>query len=237
MELTFLGRGSAFNTAEGNNCAFMKQNGNMLLIDCGETTFATIKQHQILDDVKQIFVIITHTHSDHIGSLSSLALFCFFAKKIKINLVITNNEKQNNHILNILLSMGTNLDWINTVTVEQMLAHFSTLQNLTFLPTPHVAEFDTFGLEFATKNGIVYYSADTNTDDYVKKYIVLPNLHKMYVDTSKADYEGNVHLSTKRLAEAVAPQNRHKVWCMHIDSSDNIATLQQLGFHVVEKMQ
>lgn len=55
----------------------------MLLIDCGETTFSTIKQKNVLQDVEQVFVVITHTNSDHIGSLSSLALFCYFAKKQK----------------------------------------------------------------------------------------------------------------------------------------------------------
>jgi mRNA degradation ribonuclease J1/J2 len=234
MDLTFLGRGSAFNTTEGNNCAFFKQNGKMLLIDCGETTFSAIKQKNVLQDVEQVFVVITHTNSDHIGSLSSLALFCYFAKKTKINIVLSPFEKHNQLVLNLLYGMGANSEWINTVSVEQMLSHFDSIQNLTFLPTPHVEEFDSYGLEFKTDKGIVYYSADTSTDKYVKQYIALPTLHKMYVDTSKSDYEGNVHLSTAKLTNAVEPSLRHKVWCMHIDNIDNIPTLKQLGFNVVE---
>ena len=30
------------------------------------------------------YVLVTHTHSDHIGSLGSLIMYCFFNKHIKI---------------------------------------------------------------------------------------------------------------------------------------------------------
>ena len=37
MELKFLGRGSAFNVKEGNTSAFFYSNGELFLIDCGES--------------------------------------------------------------------------------------------------------------------------------------------------------------------------------------------------------
>ncbi len=42
MLLDFLGRGSAFNIKEGNNCAFIRIDKELILLDCGETVFEKI---------------------------------------------------------------------------------------------------------------------------------------------------------------------------------------------------
>ena len=70
--LDFLGLGSAFNTDLGNTSAYIKKNTSLLLIDCGSTVFSKLHRIGLLDGVSDIYVIITHTHADHIGSLSDL---------------------------------------------------------------------------------------------------------------------------------------------------------------------
>lgn len=59
--LNFLGRGSAFNTNEGSNSAFIKDNDTLFLIDCGEDTFSKIIKFNILENIKNIHIFITHT--------------------------------------------------------------------------------------------------------------------------------------------------------------------------------
>ena len=39
QSLKFLGRGSAFNTVEGNTSAYFVRDNILFLIDCGETVF------------------------------------------------------------------------------------------------------------------------------------------------------------------------------------------------------
>ena len=39
MDLKFLGRGSGFNTKEGNTAAYCIKDDMLLLIDCGESVF------------------------------------------------------------------------------------------------------------------------------------------------------------------------------------------------------
>jgi len=67
--LKFIGIGSAFNTKLGNTSAYIKQNGVLLLIDCGELTFDRILKMNLLDDVNEVHIAVIHTHPDHIGSL------------------------------------------------------------------------------------------------------------------------------------------------------------------------
>lgn len=82
-KLKFIGTGGCFSTKNINNSAYIKQDGNFILFDCGETVFhEIIKRNIITDDIKNVDIIITHFHSDHVGSLPSLLFFLRF-KKIK----------------------------------------------------------------------------------------------------------------------------------------------------------
>lgn len=53
----FIGNGSAFNTERGNNSAFIKKNSSMILVDCGGTVFHRIKQLNLLQDIKNLYIL------------------------------------------------------------------------------------------------------------------------------------------------------------------------------------
>lgn len=74
LHVDFLGIGGAFETDEGTSSAIlMTDKGRYFLIDCGHTTYAKIKNIQLLDRV-----FITHTHEDHISGLSTLIYDRFY---------------------------------------------------------------------------------------------------------------------------------------------------------------
>ena len=76
MELTFLGRGAAFNPAEKNTSAYVREGEKLLLLDCGESVFAELMRRNVFDGVKEMWIAVSHMHSDHCGSLGSLTLYC-----------------------------------------------------------------------------------------------------------------------------------------------------------------
>ena len=78
MDLQFLGRGAAFNPKEGNNSAYVIENNQLFLIDCGESIFERIMENGLLDKIDGINVMITHTHSDHVGSLGTLTMYSYY---------------------------------------------------------------------------------------------------------------------------------------------------------------
>lgn len=106
QELKFLGRGSCFNVKEGNTAAYMEDptgNGDLLLIDCGGTVFSKIIELGILKNKKRIFIVITHTHADHIGSLADLIFYCVYAANIEVYLLGNNEYATNmNNISNMI---------------------------------------------------------------------------------------------------------------------------------------
>lgn len=79
-----LGTGGAFD-AESRNSSFLVNHwGRKFLVDCGETVFSTLKLRFPFSGLEEITdIIITHCHSDHIGSLSTLIFYNFFTLKKK----------------------------------------------------------------------------------------------------------------------------------------------------------
>ena len=75
MYPVFLGSGAGFYPEAGNTSAYFLTDGHLFLIDCGETVFSELKKRGILNGISDITVVISHLHSDHCGSLSSLIIF------------------------------------------------------------------------------------------------------------------------------------------------------------------
>ena len=71
MELHFIGTGAAYYPKLGSTSAYLMLQEHLYLIDCGETVFSKIWNHNILKACHDVYVLVTHLHSDHIGSLGS----------------------------------------------------------------------------------------------------------------------------------------------------------------------
>lgn len=79
--LSFIGNGSAFNTERGNTSAFVKKDSSLLLIDCGGTIFHRLQELNLLNNLENLSIIITHTHPDHVGSLGDLIFYSYYISK------------------------------------------------------------------------------------------------------------------------------------------------------------
>ncbi|MGO1043060.1 MBL fold metallo-hydrolase [Clostridioides difficile] len=92
-KLLFLGRGSGYHTKEKNTAAYIKKDNTLLLIDCGETVFKSILEKNLIEGINEINVLITHMHSDHIGSLGGFIGFCYWKYKIITKVYFNEKEK------------------------------------------------------------------------------------------------------------------------------------------------
>ena len=67
--LKFLGRGSAF--TDEHNSAYFVENDELILIDCPMSAFQRLNDKNLaLYD--HIYVLVTHTHGDHVGGIGML---------------------------------------------------------------------------------------------------------------------------------------------------------------------
>lgn len=234
--LKFIGTGSAFNTELGNNGAYIKDGDKLFLIDCGSSTFERIKRSGLLDGVKHISVLMTHTHPDHVGSLGDLIFYGYYAMGEMMKPSVTVYAPYDLQISSLLDIMGVKN---NTYKLERLygyaeVADFDIDMEVYTVEVNHVKELKCYGYVIEYKNKSAYYSGDCNEIPA----LALKDLHQwqfdyFYQDTCKADYQGNVHLSLRELDELVDKDVRHMVYCMHLDNGFDVEEAKEMGFNVV----
>lgn len=106
MDLLFLGRGSAFNSKEGCTAAYFIEGRRLFLIDCGGSVFGALQQSGILEQVDNATIFITHTHSDHIGSLGVLIDYFYIMKQTIPQIVFGFSNRHLDKLSEILIGSG-----------------------------------------------------------------------------------------------------------------------------------
>jgi len=238
--LKFIGSGSAFNTKLGNNSAYYKEGSQMLLIDCGSNIFHRIKENKLLEGVEKINVIITHCHADHVGSLADLILYTYYSHgefaKSKVH-VISPFDTKVDKLLKINGCTEGEHFTINLLGGTELVAIDELKIRFTFHRTNHVKEIPSYRVGLLFEDGTdVFYSGDATGTYFENKEQLNGRLNFfdiLYVDTCKADYKGNVHLSLRELTEMIPEEYRHKFWCMHLDEGFDRKEAEELGFNVV----
>lgn len=228
MLLNFLGRGSAFNVTEGNNSAYVKVNDEFILIDCGESIFEKIVKKNLMDDVKKVNVLITHIHSDHVGSLSSFIYYCYYIKNMVVNVYFPDN------IFVEFMKIQGNIDGVDYRFKLLEIGKNNEIGSITVKPVPveHVKNSGCYGYLIYLEGKLIWYSGDCSKVSHViNEY----DIDEFYQDTCLADYEGNAHTCFRVLCQSIPKDKRHKVYCMHLDDCDKlIKKVKEEGFNVVE---
>ena len=233
--LKFIGRGSAFNTKEGNTSAYeITEQKQLILLDCGEDVFHKIKPVIDNNDIEQMYIFISHLNSDHCGSLSSLLFYLHYVKK-NINYTVICGEDNYYDLKQLLILQGNKDQVSNLTTLSEWEGSIDFEEGSIFsIKVNHIEDMNCYGFIVTNKNKeLAYYSGDSNE---ISK-LVLDNLDKftvIYQDTCLADYEGNVHLSLRKLCELIPKEHRGKVYCMHLDCNELIEKAKLEGFNVVE---
>lgn len=235
MELKFLGRGSAFNVKEGNTAAYFIDDDQLFLIDCGEDVFSKLKQKSLLGRVRTVNLMITHTHSDHIGSLGSLVLYLYFVLHRPLKIILPDNDEYEKTIEQILQGFGCTEEMYDLVHDTQYDEKYKTFSGVRYVKTWHCAELMSFGLIFTTKDGLVYYSGDTkeirNLHHLLSKGV---QIARAYIDVTSVKNSNGAHLFVGNLAMVVPEDLRKRIYCMHFNDENCIQMALGYGFSVVE---
>lgn len=235
MTLTFLGRGCSNNIYQGNNSAYFIENDEMFLIDCGESVFAKLKEHNLLENLKTVNLLITHTHSDHVGSLGTLILYCYFNIKVKVNIILPRNALHKEDIKNLARIFGCTEEMYDIIDEEEYDNKYKTFTKIRYERTNHVLQICSYGILFETSDGLVYYSGDTKEIDNVKQIIYNnQKIDKIYMDVTTVDSPDNVHVNIGYLNKEIQKELKSKVYCMHLDNDECIEAAKEYGFNVVE---
>ena len=249
--LHFIGRGSCFNTKEGSNSAFFVDGGNLVLIDCGESTFSDLmkfdKAADLFKNITKIHVLITHYHSDHVGSLPSLIYYATYVLHIHIEIYTVDMPR----ITNIL---DGGMMYISNKGNDEVAryAHYSIMNigsfyciplndvNLFIVPTleDHVENSVGYYIDYfdsKTKERCrIYYSGDTKA---VNTVAYMLNCDYYYMDASNKgdDYP---HQNVSKIKDACETFNisKDKIRLMHIDDDSVYEKAEEYGFICVRRV-
>lgn len=224
MKLTFLGSGACFYPALHNTSAYFVYKNNLILLDCGETVYERLLKKEDINKYKQIYVILTHLHADHVGSLGSLLSYCSCILKRRICVVHPQKE-----VCRLLSLMGIAKDFYTYMPELS-----GTVEGLHIIPVEvsHASDMKCFGYEIWCEDGHIYYSGDAaGIPDEVLDKFRSGQIQTLYQDTSSQ--ESDHHMYVGKLEAAISIELRSRVVCMHLDC-DFKEQLKEKGFRVIE---
>lgn len=213
MKIKFLGIGSAYNTKWLNSNAYFIVANSLYLLDCGESTFGKLMELGILNDnYNGIYVLLTHLHADHAGSLPSLCSYCVSHLKIKVQVVYPGNEVDT--YLQIVGIPADDYEHINTDVF------ISNALNATALKGEHIPGYPSYGWMIESAGDNIYFSGDARTiHPTVLSKLLAGEMKMVYhdVEFNEAEKVNGCHLQYQQLLRVVPPENRSHFCCMHLN--------------------
>lgn len=235
MNLNFIGRGAAFYTQEGNTSAYFIENDCLFLIDCGETVFSKLMEKNILTSIKQVYVLISHTHCDHCGSLGSLGFYCQYMLHLKLKIIVPHHHQYLQNLQTLMSLYGNTDDAYVFLFEEEVDSLFQTFSTVRYELTQHDDGIPCFSFVFETPDGAVFYSADTRTTENISCFIANhQQIQRIYMEVTDLKIPNDIHLNIDILKQAIPSSLRSQVFLMHIRSDQCIVMAKEAGFQIVK---
>lgn len=225
-KLHFLGNGSAFNPAWGSTSAWFSEGDHFFLLDAGESVFGTLFENGYLKRFSKLTVFITHTHSDHVGSLPSMLSYCFNVLGKKMEVFSPFSELQT-----LLDYMGIGRELYDFRCGTEV--DFGTVQ-IQAVPVCHAEDIPCFGYRITGAEGTIFYSGDSyKVPEAIVNDFLEGRICRIYQDTAEFPSNHPSHCPLEELERLFPRKDRKRVFCMHF-TTEFFEKLEQSGFSWVK---
>lgn len=225
MNLTFLGTGAAYYPVLGSTSAYFIKGNCLYLIDCGETTFARIFGRAVLRECERVFVLITHLHADHIGSLGSLISYCKNVIRKEVTVISPDPA-----LVRVLEMTGLNSgDYRHCAAFDRP---FPGAVWITPLSVQHDRSMKCYGYLLRDAEETVYYGGDAcGMPEGILDRLREGEIVRAYQEVTYETQESASHTSLRQLCESVPRPLRDRIVCMHFGDA-YISRVSECGFGV-----
>ncbi|MBO4863732.1 MAG: ribonuclease Z [Eubacterium sp.] len=232
--LKFLGRNSAFNPEQ--NSAFFVSGDSLVLLDCPMSALQKMikigkKGFGSDEPLNRIYVIVTHTHGDHVGGIPMLIHYAYYVWKLPVTVAAPSKEVAEDLLFLIERLEGCERDAYTLVNLGNDGGDFAEPdENLKswvkdVILTEHTPGLKgrCFGYHLDIAGTSVIYTGDTGTLEPFKPFLTEGAV--LYTEASA--YDSPVHISLKRelgYLEGITKKGV-TVYLMHLDNEDEIKNI------------
>ena len=213
--LNFFGKGSAF--ADDNTCAYFVDDADMVLIDFSLEAFPKFRRLEF-SGVKTIYILVTHTHGDHISGIGTLIHYAYYILKLPVIVVAPSKD--------IMDHLGYLFDKIEGCHKDAYSILFSDMLYrswfLSSILTEHsdVLKGDCFGYGLLIDKCLTVYTGDTKTLAPFMSFLKTADMKQKRLYTEISAYKSDVHLFIDdHLNTLIDPQRQGiDIFLMHLDN-------------------
>jgi len=215
MVLNFFGRGSGF-ADEHTSAYFTTESNEMVIIDCPASTFLKLKKMD-LSSYENFYVLVTHTHGDHIGCLGLFVQYAYFTLKKRV-FVVSPSQEVSEDIATLLRIEGNDPLWCHLLVADDLWECDWYAGIYLTEHSPQLAG-KCYGYHLLVGDTVVVYTGDTSTLLPFLPTADLLDEGKMeyYVDVSV--HYGQIHLKLEEALDQLKALTDKgvKVYLMHLD--------------------
>jgi len=155
MKIKFLGTGGVLDVKWGNSSALVHLGPNLILIDCGATTYSLLSKSNKIAKVTHI--LITHLHGDHISGLFQLIVHMNLRLQDKHKAVILYPTESFREHISAFLKF-----WFPDFESQVEFQPVREVLGVGAIDTTgkHVHNLPSFSYFFHEDNRLIYYSGD-----------------------------------------------------------------------------
>lgn len=210
MKIKFLGTGGAFDYEKRTSAALVTVAGNTILVDAGFSTILKLAEKNLFETID--YILITHLHNDHVGSLPTLLAHYKHKLKVEMPKIIVPSENFTNE-LRQLLSLSAEKDWASYVPIADF-------PELGFIDTTgqHIPDMTSFAYYFKEEDKLIYYSGDIANADTAKNFLADRTESDITVFHETAFFKkSDVHASYLEVQEKLSGYN---LYVYHVDKAN-----------------
>ncbi len=213
MQLKFIGTGGAFEPAYGNSAAILELNGKNILIDAGFTVYPKLVEMGLWSRIR--YILLTHLHNDHCGSLANILLHHLFYGNGEKLIILYPDEAFRRQIVQFLEIQ------LKNVTPYADFELLTNVPGITALNTynRHSENFQTYSYIFEETRERLVYSGDLRDCHFLFNHLAtLPALPTTVYHDVTFNPENKGHAL---YLDLMLYQNRHPIFGYHCDPTQN----------------
>lgn len=225
MKINFIGIGGAFYNELGCNAAYIREDDKILFIDYGLDTFDKTLKYNLLKDVKEIYVVITHMHGDHIGGLPTFIQYAAIILNIKVK-ILKNSTNFTSDLTTFLDLTAVDKSFYEFATEDSFNFSF----NISLKKTKHTPMLECYSIIFTKDGKKTLYTGDSNEIEYLKEVVNDPEFEDVYTEIGEAI---SVHMDYKEILKL----DKSKITLMHLEGPELHSKIKDKGFNIPEYLK